>query len=174
MPDTYQGAELWNQSLVDPDNRRPVDFAERRVLLDEIRASTDRSLLIDRLLGEWQTGAIKLFVTHVALQLRRSMPEVFLRGQYAALLAGEFALAFTRTLETQSILVWVPRLALRFTRGEHPWPLGELWGTQSILVPPGQYQDAFNTQRSFESNGSLQLCDCFRDFPLVVLVSKLE
>ncbi|HTV24534.1 MAG TPA: malto-oligosyltrehalose synthase, partial [Polyangiaceae bacterium] len=70
VPDTYQGSELWNQSLLDPDNRNPVDYARRRALLDELSSAGDRSALIERLLEQWPDGALKLFVTHVALTTR--------------------------------------------------------------------------------------------------------
>jgi isoamylase len=171
IPDTYQGAELWNQALVDPDNRRPVDYVKRRELLTALAKNTERSALIEHLLGTWQDGALKLFVIQVALQTRKAMPELFLQGEYAALLAGEHALGFSRTLDRQTAIVCVPRLTLRLTREERPWPLGDVWGEQTMRVPAGRYKDVF-TGRFIRSNGSVRLADCFASFPLVLLVSE--
>ena len=68
VPDTYQGSELWNLALVDPDNRAEVDFAARRAALREIREGTrDKLRLIRRLLERYEDGALKLYVTHTLL-----------------------------------------------------------------------------------------------------------
>jgi len=171
VPDTYQGAELWNQSLVDPDNRRPVEYEQRRSLLDDIDTASSRRELIDELLRTWSTGGVKLFATNVALKLRQRLREVFLRGDYAALPAGAHAVAFSRTLAPSAVIVAVPRLTLRLTKGRHQWPLGEVWGDTSIVVPPGTYRDAF-TERELHADGALRLAECFRDFPLALLVSE--
>jgi (1->4)-alpha-D-glucan 1-alpha-D-glucosylmutase len=171
VPDTYQGAELWNQGLVDPDNRAPVDYARRRTMLAELAAASDRGALIEHLLRAWPDGSIKLFVVQVALQTRKRMPDVFLQGEYAALPAGDHAIAFTRTHGSGSVLVCVPRLSLRLTRGERRWPLGEVWGEQTIVVPSGSYRDAF-TGRLLQAEGCLRLSDCFSTFPLTLLISE--
>lgn len=171
VPDTYQGAEIWNQSLVDPDNRRPVDYELRHRILDRIIAASDRFALITELLNQWYDGGVKLFVTHEALQLRRKNRDLFLRGEYAALPAGEHAIAFARTLGRDVVVVCVPRLPLRLTVGQCVWPIGEVWGHRDLLVPPGTYVDVF-TQRSIKSGGRVLLSDCFRHFPLTLLVSR--
>jgi maltooligosyltrehalose synthase len=82
-------------------------------------------------------------------------------------------IAFTRTLEKQVVLCCAPRLPLRLTRGERPWPLADVWQSQSVVVPAGQYRDAF-TGRTLYSTGSLRLADCFEAFPLALLVSEGE
>ncbi|MDB5491819.1 MAG: maltooligosyl trehalose synthase, partial [Micavibrio sp.] len=71
LPDFYQGSELWNFSLVDPDNRRPVDFERGRELLGVINARKDHPALLQYLLSEWRNGAIKLWLTQTLLQIRR-------------------------------------------------------------------------------------------------------
>src|SRR5262249_16121717 len=76
IPDFYQGSELWDLALVDPDNRRPVDFAQRHALLDSLMArvrdeSADLAPLCAELLKDWPDGRVKLYVTHRALTLRR-------------------------------------------------------------------------------------------------------
>jgi (1->4)-alpha-D-glucan 1-alpha-D-glucosylmutase len=171
VPDTYQGAELWNQSLVDPDNRRRVDYARRREMLAQLEAASDRASLIEQLLHTWPDGSIKLFVVQTALQARKRMPDVFLQGEYAALPAGGHAIAFSRTHGSGSVLVCVPRLSLRLTRGQRRWPLAEVWGEQAVVVPSGSYRDAF-TGRLLEAHGALRLSDCFSSFPLALLVSE--
>ncbi len=170
VPDTYQGSELYNQSLADPDNRGEMDYARRRALLREINDAQDRGALIERLLRDWADGALKLFVTQVALQTRKQLRHIFLHGDYAALPAGDHAIAFSRTAAKESFIVCVPRFSRRLTGGERPWPLAEVWGEQSILVPVGRFRDAF-TGREVHTGGTLRLADCFRSFPLALLVS---
>src|SRR5207245_3239975 len=77
VPDTYQGGELWDFSLVDPDNRRPVDWDTPRAILTEIAGASPAALR-----GSWQDGREKLFVTHRLLELRRSHPDLFAEGDY--------------------------------------------------------------------------------------------
>jgi (1->4)-alpha-D-glucan 1-alpha-D-glucosylmutase len=170
VPDTYQGAELWNQSLVAPDTHKPVDYQKRRAMLDEIASTSDRPALIARLLSAWPDGALKLFVTNIALETRAQLRDVFLQGDYAALPAGEHAIAFIRTTARDSVIVCVPRFSRRLTRGEHAWPIGNAWGEQTILVPAGRFQDAF-TAREINTHGLLRLADCFSTFPLALLVA---
>jgi (1->4)-alpha-D-glucan 1-alpha-D-glucosylmutase len=96
VPDIYQGAELWEQSMVDPDNRRPVDFAQRQALLGR------RDLLLD----DWPTGAIKQHLISAILGLRRVHPDLFAEGDYQPLAAGEERLcAFLRRHDDKVLLV---------------------------------------------------------------------
>ena len=171
VPDTYHGAELWNQSLVDPDNRREVDYPLRRALLEQIEAASDRGALLRRLLETWTDGAIKLFVTQVALRTRREQPDVFLRGNYDPLRAGDHAIAFARTRGTQRVVVCVPRLAFKLTRGEHPWAIGDAWGDQTLPLPIGDYREAF-TGTTFHSDGLIRIADLLRAFPAALLSSS--
>jgi (1->4)-alpha-D-glucan 1-alpha-D-glucosylmutase len=87
VPDTYQGTELWDFSLVDPDNRRPVDYAHRHRLLQELQArlaaaGNDRTALAQELLEKKEDGRIKLYVTMLALACRRTHPGLFAAGDY--------------------------------------------------------------------------------------------
>ena len=95
VPDVYQGNEIWDFSLVDPDNRRPVDYLERRKMLDALKGADPGELL-----DNWSDGRIKLFLTHRLLTFRREKGELFQRGGYQPLsLTGEFAdccVAFAR------------------------------------------------------------------------------
>ena len=105
IPDFYQGSELWDLSLVDPDNRRPVDFARRRSALDGLAAriaaeSADSSGLASELLAAWPDGLVKLYVIHRALTLRRDRARLFGVGAYVPLTAvgahAEHVVAFAR------------------------------------------------------------------------------
>jgi isoamylase len=171
IPDTYQGSELWNQSLVDPDNRRPVDFAARAQLLEEIEARLgDPAALARDLLTRWTDGGVKLFVTHVALQARAALPDVFLRGEYVPLDGGPHTVAFLRMArDARRVITVVPRLTLKLTEGRAPWALGAVWGDQTLTLPDGTYRDAF-TGRVHQSGGTLKMADVLADFPVALLV----
>ena len=117
MPDIYQGDEIWNLALVDPDNRRPVDFARRRRLLEELDAAeggpADGSL-IDTLVSRPSDGRLKLFVTRRLLQVRRAHPEFFVGADYqplgvAGVRSGQ-VIAFARQAGDSVMVVVVPRL----------------------------------------------------------------
>ncbi|HVR18681.1 MAG TPA: malto-oligosyltrehalose synthase, partial [Polyangiaceae bacterium] len=171
VPDTYQGAELWHQSLVDPDNRGPVDYVLRRRLLAEIRARMDeRPKLVHELLERFEDGRIKLYVTHRALLARRTDPELFLRGDYEPFDAGEHAVAFTRSFEGSRLLCVVPRLPYRMTGGAPSWPLGEVWKDARLEVRhAGIYENVF-TGAALDLNGSVPLAEVFREFPVALLI----
>jgi (1->4)-alpha-D-glucan 1-alpha-D-glucosylmutase len=148
VPDFYQGTDLWDLSLVDPDNRRPVDFAAReRWLIDVDRVLTaepsTREPLVGDLLRNWRDGRIKLLLTAAGLRLRREKPQVFLEGDYLPL-ATEItvpasAVAFARIAEGpgDAVLFVAPRLCARVSDADHPFPLGgECWKTSRLILPP--------------------------------------
>ena len=124
VPDIYQGAELWDLSLTDPDNRRPVDYEVRARLLEELEKPHKRDRL-PALLEHWHDGSIKLAVIARILACRRDRPELFDAGEYEALaLAGEKAehvCAFARRHEAHTLLVVAARFpaALDATPGWH-------------------------------------------------------
>jgi glycogen operon protein len=173
VPDTYQGAELWNQSLVDPDNRRPVDYALRRRYLTELRQrASDLPGLLRELLSSYADGRIKLYVMQTALNLRRSMPELFARGDYRGLEASEHAVALMRTFNGERLICCVPRLTYRLTGGRTPWALGATWGETLLHVnQPGHYLNALDGKR-YELVEGLRLAELFSDFPLALLVNQ--
>jgi len=116
VPDFYQGTELWDFSLVDPDNRRPVDYAARRRLADEIRNAEPAALL-----RNWSDGRVKMFTMIKALDVRRRYDETFRRGAYRAIDAGEHVCAFARG---DDVVVAVPRLV---AGGMPQWTLDDTW-----------------------------------------------
>jgi len=173
IPDTYQGAELWNQSFVDPDNRRPVDFARRQALLAEICGEKDLLALSQRLLVHWTDGGIKLYVLRAALRLRASHRDLFIRGEYEPIIVDEHVVAFMRSGRGERALVVTPRLSFRLTRGEVPWPLGAVWQDRQLPVPSGTYRDVLTGQLHV-SHGALALSALLAHLPVSLLLFEGE
>jgi (1->4)-alpha-D-glucan 1-alpha-D-glucosylmutase len=173
VTDTYQGSELWNQSLVDPDNRRPVDFDIRRRLLSRVREqSGDLTALCRVLLDSYTDGRVKLYVSHVAMVARKTQRELFLRGDYEGLVGDEHVTAFTRGFQDQRLICCVPRLCYGLTRGEAAWPLGEVWGDRRVRAPfSGVYRNVFTDAR-IEVRSQLKLRELFAEFPLALLIRE--
>jgi (1->4)-alpha-D-glucan 1-alpha-D-glucosylmutase len=146
VPDFYQGTELWDLSLVDPDNRRPVDFDRRRQLLEDVErvmalAASERVAAVAAMMDRWPDGEVKLLLTTVGLRLRREHPELFLSGRYVPLVTDvplhASIVAFARILEDRAVLIVAPRLVAPLTSTDHPLPLGgEVWKTSRVLLPP--------------------------------------
>jgi (1->4)-alpha-D-glucan 1-alpha-D-glucosylmutase len=134
VADFYQGTELWDFSLVDPDNRRPVDFALRRRLLEELdgEEAVDREGLVSRLRAGWRDGRVKLYLISRGLRGRRNDPELFVRGDYIPLEASPESpplLAFARRRAGRWLLAVCPRHWSRGLDPEHPLgPFGRVPG----------------------------------------------
>ena len=163
VPDFYQGSELWDFSLVDPDNRRPVDFALRQQHLDSLANASPRELL-----ENWRDGRIKMFAIHRLLTLRRERPELFARGAYAGIPASgsfeEKVVAFERRNEGAVVLVIVPRhtATLGFP------PIGEAWAdTHLIPTPASRWRDVFTGRE--HGGGNVSLSEAFAELPFAVL-----
>jgi (1->4)-alpha-D-glucan 1-alpha-D-glucosylmutase len=133
IPDLYQGTELWDFSLVDPDNRRPVDFQSREQALQQVQNAT-----ADELVQHWPDGLVKLFVTTRLLRLRRREPELFQKGSYASVYANGPAsnscVSFLRRREEKRVLIVVPRLTTRLGQPGAPldWKDSQLSIEESI------------------------------------------
>lgn len=149
VPDFYQGTELWDLSLVDPDNRGAVDYTKRARMLQEMEpvlaAPLDGgNLRIDavrELLMHWPDGRIKLFLTATALRLRRRTASLFIEGTYEPLAAdgghADHLVAFARRHATGTVIVAVPRLLTQLTTPAHFLPVGaDSWGSSRLLLPP--------------------------------------
>jgi len=172
VPDTYQGCELWNQSFVDPDNRQPVDFDPRRAFMRTLPTAEDVTPAFARsLLDHWTDGAVKLFVLTSVLRTRVANKELFLRGDYDPILVGEHVVSFVRRYAQRRVVVVVPRFSYRLTLGERMWPLGDIWGTQTLPVPSGRYRNEF-TGQIHDARGFLRLADVLSDFPVALLNSS--
>jgi len=164
VPDIYQGGELWDFSLVDPDNRRPVDWEMRRILLHEI---ADASL--GDLAANWQDGREKLFISYRLLELRRRHPALFAEGDYQPIeVEGERSThicAFARNRGDETIVVAVPRLVRQL------YGSGQTadWGATEIIVSPrGGWQDVL-TGRKMSGRDRIRASELLGDFPVSVL-----
>jgi (1->4)-alpha-D-glucan 1-alpha-D-glucosylmutase len=149
VPDFYQGGELWDFSLVDPDNRRPVNFEKRKRILDEIRSREHDSALIDELLKTQTDGRIKLFLIFKILAERRKRARLFENGDYQPLkVRGEYSnhiIAFIRSCGDQNAASIAPRF-LTSLIGVDELPLGkDIWQDTEILWPVALEGDWLNT-----------------------------
>jgi (1->4)-alpha-D-glucan 1-alpha-D-glucosylmutase len=176
VPDLYQGTELWSHSLVDPDNRRPVDFDRRARLARALDGAAQREVLAAELLVSWPDGRLKLLVTQALLRFRRSEPELFDRGSYLALdVRGPLrshVVAFVRRRGPDWIVVVVPRLPLTVA-GAGRMPVGpDLWGGTSVVLPegcPGDLVDVVTDRQLSSRRRRLGLDELFAILPLSVL-----
>jgi (1->4)-alpha-D-glucan 1-alpha-D-glucosylmutase len=170
VPDFYQGNEVWDFSLVDPDNRRAVDYSRNEALLSEIKTKTPLDLL-----RGWRDGGIKLWTTQRLLALRAAHPEVFSEGDYFGLnLEGRFkkhALAFCRSHGKVSLAVVVPRISAILGCP----PTGLVWDNTSVELGQarGDWEDIF-TGCKFPANTALNLIDLLAELPFAVLVNRGE
>ncbi|HZF97914.1 MAG TPA: malto-oligosyltrehalose synthase [Pseudoxanthomonas sp.] len=171
VPDLYQGTEFWDFSLVDPDNRRPVDYARREAAL---HASAD----LPALLGQWKDGRIKQHLIAALLNARREHPALFADGGHTPLEpsgahAGR-AIAFLREHEGQALAVLAPRLAwpLLDAQAETPQVLPERWADTALPLPPGAWRDVISgrTHEVEEARGPLPLRELLADFPVTALL----
>jgi len=195
VPDFYQGTELWDLSLVDPDNRRPVDYARRRALLEEAarREEQDPRAFIREQLAAPGDGALKLFVARAALRARRAHRALFERGDYLPLaVAGARArhlIAFARCAgdgasggagtPTQAVVVVAGRLFNALSGDGTRRPIGaETWGDTHVVLPPTLpagllrrgFRDAFSHRTIVpDEQGRIALADLFSDLPLALL-----
>jgi (1->4)-alpha-D-glucan 1-alpha-D-glucosylmutase len=145
VPDLYQGTELWDFSLVDPDNRRPVDYEHRRRLLHDLHgrcrgAGPDRRAVVRELLEARADGRIKLYVISETLRFRRAHPQLFQRGDYLPLggtgARQEHVCAFARHHEGHGLIVAVPRFFTRLIPDPQTPPLGgAVWADTWLPVP---------------------------------------
>jgi (1->4)-alpha-D-glucan 1-alpha-D-glucosylmutase len=131
VPDIYQGTELWDFSLVDPDNRRTVDYASRREIIKGLTSSNPGEML-----RHWPDGRLKMFLIQRTLKCRNEQTELFRRGEYLPMSAkGALAgciVGFARKLGEQLVIVIAPRLSARVG---FP-PLGDKWQDTTIELPP--------------------------------------
>lgn len=183
VPDIYQGTELPDFSLVDPDNRRPVDFTGASRQLDSI-AAVDTNEAVVNTLGAWRDGRNKLFVTWKLLQLRKQFPDLFAYGDYEPLqVAGEkkeHVLAFARRHENMCMIVVLTRWAARLLNGEMVAPIGDVWSDTTVSATPRCALAACSnlfTQETVSATPEndlavLKVADLLRRLPFAVLVSN--
>ncbi len=158
VPDFYQGTELWDLSLVDPDNRRPVDYAKRRALSEELR-----SLNVSGVVQRADEGLPKLWTIYHALRVRREKPEAFGDdGEYVPLEArGERAEHAVAYLRGGCVLALVPRLLMK---------MGPDWSDTELDLPTGKWKNKLTGADT--QGGSLPIGTLLKDFPVALLVKQ--
>jgi (1->4)-alpha-D-glucan 1-alpha-D-glucosylmutase len=182
VPDTYQGTELWDLSMVDPDNRRPVDYQQRISFLKDIKekAQTDSLKLMDELLSTQEDGRIKLFLTHKVLQARNENLEVFQKGDYLPLeVSGKFKdhiVAFARSFGDTMAIAIAPRFFTSLVQpGESP--VGEqVWADTQLHLPQGSqssWRDAITGQSVSAGNG-VAIAQILQHFPVALLLNNSQ
>jgi (1->4)-alpha-D-glucan 1-alpha-D-glucosylmutase len=179
LPDFYQGTELWDFNLVDPDNRRPVDFDKRKAYLKEIQEKARLNIrdFIEELRLAKQDGRIKLFLIHMALKARNGNREIFLDGSYTPLaIRGrlkDHIIAFARFHIHGWCLTIVPRFLMSVIK-EGEYPLGSrVWLDTEVVLPDGSpclWENIFTAE--VLSGRSLRVSEILKDFPVAMLMSE--
>ena len=180
IPDVYQGCEYWDLSMVDPDNRRPVNYAQRRDALRMLEPpdTAHRNTLLRQLTGNVLDPSIKLYVLAQSLRTRRSMADVFTKGSYQPLVVrGErkhALLAFRRSWQHQEAIVLVS-LRIANLPLNNFLPLGEpCWKDTRVVVPNAegtQWTNAF-TQQTITATDHLPVSQVLHDFPVALLTKN--
>ncbi len=185
VPDFYQGTELWDLSLVDPDNRRPVDYGKRRQWLAEIkhRETENRGALLRDLLAGWQNGKLKLYLIYKTLNFRRAHQANFQAGDYLPMAVfsklKEHVCAFARRRDTAWMIVVTPRLLYPLTEREQA-PLGQaIWENSALLLPreaPVRWLNVLTDEEleagAADGRKSLPLASIFTSFPVALLAAS--
>jgi (1->4)-alpha-D-glucan 1-alpha-D-glucosylmutase len=180
VPDFYQGSELWDLSLVDPDNRRPVDYAVRTQYLNALHGLAEDAVA-GEVMSNVADGRAKLWTMHRALALRQQEHALFRRGEYLALeVVGdrqEHVIAFLRGNPNagRAVLAVVPRFACTLMRGKPQLPLGDAWGKDMLRVPAAvgtRYRNVFTGETVTVTEDGLPLSTVLAVFPVALLVSE--
>ncbi|MEJ8757296.1 malto-oligosyltrehalose synthase [Pontibacter sp. H259] len=177
VPDIYQGCEFWDLSLVDPDNRRKVDYSLRQEALDKLQApaTSEQAKLHQQLLQQPENGHVKLYLLFRTLKARKALHTVFEQGEYIPLVAtGTYkahVLAFARKYKNQWAIVAVPLLLTKLTSG-NDLPLGnKVWDDTELILPAGApetWQDELGN-RQLPAAGKLSIATLTETFPVVLL-----
>jgi len=185
VPDFYQGTEVWDFSLVDPDNRRPVDYAMRIKMIDDLTkrlSEISRQELALDLTAHKENGAIKMYLIQTALSFRRNNAELFKNGEYLPIdvIGGkaEHVCAFLRKAGNRTIIVAVPRFFSRLITAMGRLPLGRhVWEDSFLVIPDSdslsKYRHIFTgeviTTVDHDGANALYLSHVFEHFPVALL-----
>ena len=185
VPDIYQGCELWQFNLVDPDNRRPVDYQRNRDVLNELKgqfsaAPGDWAACLQPLTARPEDGRIKLYLTWRALRLRTRWADLFRDGDYFPLAvsgaAAEHLCAFARCHDGRAIVVVVPRLLARLYDDRDPATAAP-WGDTRIALPREPAATAWHNVLTGEVHApgeALAASELLGAFPVALLASDAE
>ncbi|MCF8361440.1 MAG: malto-oligosyltrehalose synthase [Prolixibacteraceae bacterium] len=177
LPDIYQGAELWDLSLVDPDNRRPVDYGLRMRWLDELGqlALQEPNRIWELLWEERYNGKIKLWLTHRLLQFRKENPELFMYGEYIPLKVngkyGQNILVFARQYKEKWLLVAVPLFMAKLCNANGSEILSFDWSNTEIVLPehaPRKWQGVLQTTSVMNVRGVIGLNKIDLNLPMII------
>jgi len=173
VPDIYQGCELWDLSLVDPDNRRPVDFNRRAEILEEVSKNGNEK--IQELWRKRYSAEIKLWLTHELLQLRTGSQELFEKGAYTPLtVKGKYKdniLAFARRHKDEWIITAVPLHIAEICEEQECEAASIDWRKTRICLPPSapaEWKDSFRNT-SGKTSGEIMISDIFQTVPFAVI-----
>jgi (1->4)-alpha-D-glucan 1-alpha-D-glucosylmutase len=183
LPDFYQGSDLWDFRLVDPDNRQPVDFNERRGALTKIRALDESpSPAFIEVARNWKDGGIKLYLIWKALQHRAKRPELYSDGEFLTLgvrgKRAEHVTAFSRRLNKSWAVVVVPRWLMRAQFPFPPQGTGNFWGDTAVRLPrtaPIEWRNVFTNEfvsAKGKSGGRAIRIDSVGQFPVALLTPE--
>ncbi len=171
VPDFYQGTEFWDLSLVDPDNRRPVDYRARSKALGGAAKPQE-------LLASWPDGRVKQALTRALLADRAASPELYGSGDYRPLRAegarAAHVLAFARSAGSEAVVVVLPRLAAKLLDGEGLLPRRAAWAGTTITLPEGTWRDVVTGERLRASGEPAPMAELFSRFPIAVLRASHE
>jgi (1->4)-alpha-D-glucan 1-alpha-D-glucosylmutase len=186
VPDLYQGDELWNFSLVDPDNRRPVDFDQRMHFLDEVEQGfaqepVARRAFLDDLVRRVEDGRLKLHTIVRLLGIRRKWPDLFLKGSYLPLRASgpaaDAVVCFAREAGSRRAVVLAPRLLASRITPESPGSSELQWEGTALGLPagwPARWTCALTGESLDTSQGTIGLTTAFRILPATCLLAALD
>ncbi len=165
VPDFYQGTDMWDLSLVDPDNRRPVDYPHRVQTLAALAAKSSEDAAQD-VLGTLEDGRVKLLTMVKTLAVRNMHRATFDEGAYTPLEVSnpDHAFAFLRG---EDVLVIIPRFTHTLTGGKSELPIGQVWNGLTVTAPTGNWTHAF-TGKTIKG-GTCDLTEVFGSFPVAVL-----
>jgi (1->4)-alpha-D-glucan 1-alpha-D-glucosylmutase len=178
VPDIYQGTELWNLSLVDPDNRRPVDYVRSQELFECVQARGDApdTSLIACLMKNPEDGRIKQYLISQTLQLRQQESDLFQQGEYVPLAVtgtkANHVVAFARKFKNTSVVVIVPRLISTLLNDFDVPPIGpQVWQDTQILLPSRDsgkpYRNIF-TGEVLEPGVQMNVSQILSEFPVAL------
>jgi (1->4)-alpha-D-glucan 1-alpha-D-glucosylmutase len=178
--DFYQGSELWDLSMVDPDNRRFVDFEKRKVYLEELKNKEKHNILmlLTELLNHKEDGKIKMFLVYRSLNLRREYPALFSFGEYIPLsVTGKFknnVIAFARKHRKNYSITVAPRFYTQLIK-EGEVTFGEnAWQNTCIILPPDFPSDWTDivTSQPLQCKGKISLNSALKHFPVALAVNR--
>jgi len=180
IPDIYQGSDLWNLSLVDPDNRRPVDYLHRAQALARLDGADSDTQLLHDLTTNWQEGQIKLFLIQHVLHLRRSLSSLFANRNYTPIIASgereEHVFSYVRTHKTGDLLIVAPRLCSSIIDEGDELTASRKWGNSTLSLPSdwhGQAHDLISGETTpvvnVHGTRSVMLSEVLRYFPVGLL-----